>query len=163
MRHLITLLCTLLLALPLTAQTLTGTWENGGKMQEDGLDAIVLAQLILKADGTYDQNLTMELTMKADETITFHTTLYFDVPGRWTRNGDLLSLAPVARNVKAEIVKTDMPDLLRDLLLSEIQKETMATLKAPSKLLIVSLTSSILAVRDADDPADEVDEYVRAD
>lgn len=163
MRHLTALLCTLLLAFPLTAQTLTGTWENGGTMDQDGMNAIVLVQLVLEPDGTYDQNLSMELEIKADERTTFHTTLYFDVPGRWTRSGDQLRLIPDTRSIRAEIVRTDMPDILRDMLLTEVKKETMDQLKAPSKLLILSLTDTLLAVRDADDPADEVQEYVRAD
>lgn len=163
MRKLIITTFLLLLALAVSAQSLAGKWSNSRAEADDDLSMAGIERLTIREDGAFDHTMDMDVVMVMDEETTFHITLYVSAPGNWKQEGDMLTFKPNKGKAKAEIVKTDMPGILKAMIANSLKNELLKELKKTRTERIESLTEGNLVLFDPSekDPAEQRTEYTR--
>ena len=152
--------------LPISAQSLIGTWVTTQNMEEEMegilLKGIMTGELKLSADASFSESGKMKMTV-GKEDVSFSFTVVFSGGGTWKREGDLLVSQYNPKLAKAELTECDLPAALKLLLANSVKKELKKGMssKKPESVRILTLTDTTLEVQDVDEKDPQIETFKR--
>lgn len=144
-----------------TASDLVGKWLTNESENDDDIEMNMDITTVFGADGTITQSGFCSLLLKFDAETQFPYDLTFSGSGTYELDGDILKLNHDPKKFEMKEAKSNMPGILKMLLLNPLKSEIKKSMKKPETYRIVSYNGKELRLLDLDSKDAEEDLYKR--